>query len=292
MDSSFIRKIWRFQSERFPIGFLLLTTAAYTETLHHINADQWMLGFDILPRVGLVVLGVFYLGHIRLFDEIRDENHDRLYYKQRPLPRGLVQARELRIIAFVLMMLELCIVAFINLSFLPHMAAVLLLTAIAGQDFLLGDQLRSRFFLYNAVMTIQSFLGLWVIMIIALGTMGLHSPSIIFLVFAYASMVFLEWIRKIRIPANENISRDTYSAQLGPVWAVIGGGVILVTMITLGLVILQQWVPALLWCILFAAYSYSASRYIRNLTQKSVRVYQGVCIAIFFSMYGVLWFYG
>lgn len=286
-----LKKIWRFQAERYPIFFVAATTSLFVITLRHILARHWGFPSNVVPMISLIVFGVLYLGHIRLLDELRDADHDRQYYPHRPLPRGLVTEKGLWRTVVVLMIFEVFIIFFLNWTLLPQVAILLAFSWLAGHDFFQSSTIRRSFFLYNFIMTSQSFLGLYFIVAIAQGGWLLEHDTLLYLIFGYISMVWLEFVRKIRAPHEENISRDTYSSRLGPKGAIVGVGFFLVLLLTpIALMIKQPFGQpfSIISFTLFFCSAIVGGLYVRRLTTRSAKVVQGMGVLTFFILYGTI----
>lgn len=286
-----VKKLWRFQAERYPALFVAATTSLFVITLKHILARHWSFSSSVVPMIGLIAFGVLYLGHIRLLDELRDAYHDRQYYPHRPLPRGLVTEKGLRRSIVVLMICEIFIIAWLNWMYLPQVVILLVFSWLAGHDFFQSSKIRRSFFLYNIIMTSQSFLGLYFIVSIAQRGWLLERHTLLYLIFGYISIVWLEFVRKIRAPHEENASRDTYSSRLGPKGAIVGVGFFLVLLLTPIALMLKQPFGQPFSVISFTLFFCSAivgGLYIRRLTTRSAKVVQGMGVLTFFILYGTI----
>ncbi len=284
-------RLWRYQAERYPVLFVFATTTAFVLALRHVLGTSWSIGSGFLPPAGLIMYGVAFLAHIRLLDELSDADHDRQYYPHRPLPRGLLTVDELLKVIYALMVAELFIAAMFHWKFLLPAALLIAFSWWAEHDFFLTHTLRRHFFLYNFLLTTQSFLGLLFMEFIAVGGKPLNARATLFLIFSYVSMLFLEFIRKIRVPEDENTSRDTYSSQLGPRGAIIGGGILLTLLIFLNdAVMSKHWqaTSLIIWATLCIIYMLSGVWYIRHLSRRSAHVVQSIGVTAFFALFFLL----
>ncbi len=88
------RRLWIYQSERFPLVKTSILLAAFSSASINVSA---FLGGSPLPGlptylVAFVVLLIFFF-QLRACDEVKDAEDDRLYRPERPIPRGLVTQR-------------------------------------------------------------------------------------------------------------------------------------------------------------------------------------------------------
>jgi 4-hydroxybenzoate polyprenyltransferase len=97
-DSIFYR-LYEYQWERFPFVIVFLTSIAVLgSSLVVLDAQVglWRL------VAGFLTLVLFPF-HMRLFDELKDLEHDGQHYPDRPVSRGLVSISEIKLIlVFVL----------------------------------------------------------------------------------------------------------------------------------------------------------------------------------------------
>lgn len=99
---------WIYQAERFPLVKtvpLLAMFSAASLSVSAVLAGRPVPGFGAyLIGFGLVFLLFFQL---RVCDEIKDAEDDRLYRPERPIPRGLVRLREVVILGTVLSLIHI-----------------------------------------------------------------------------------------------------------------------------------------------------------------------------------------
>lgn len=108
-------RLLAFAVERFPpppqlVLAIVLWGAGITmpAALLPFDAKQ---SIDLAPAL-LTLLGlVLFLFHLRVMDDVKDADHDRIHETDRPVPRGLVSERELDVLTVVLLLVELPIFA-------------------------------------------------------------------------------------------------------------------------------------------------------------------------------------
>lgn len=204
-------KFYHYQKSRFPVAILLisllpavLSTAAVTQ-----NKDSL---FQIL---GLLLVSVLYLLHIRITDELRDFAHDNKHHTTRPIQSGIISIPELQKIN-LLAIGTILVISLINNLFTLFVVIILLeYTYIAGKEFFLGNHLRKHFFLYNTVNTLQMILlQIYSYMFLFNGTSLNHNVLIHFLFTSTGTIIF-ELARKIKVPGHDGTGKDTYSYFIG-----------------------------------------------------------------------------
>src|SRR5688572_5533581 len=103
--SSLFRRLWVYQWERFPLVIVLLTSIAVLGSTLGILQTK----IDIWRMIAAFITLVLFPFHMRLFDELKDSEHDRKHYPNRPVPRGLILLQEIQQILFFVILFEIVI---------------------------------------------------------------------------------------------------------------------------------------------------------------------------------------
>ncbi|MFZ9732542.1 MAG: UbiA family prenyltransferase [Schleiferiaceae bacterium] len=210
----FLRRLWQYQAERFPLAALVPTTAAVLYStwavLRANGADE-----PLWKYLALGVAGLSFLLHTRLIDELRDRDVDDVHHPDRPLQRGLVTADELTRLGYANGGIFVALHALLD-PLSGMLSAGLLAYSLAAR-YEIGPLrwLKPRFYLYNVVMLAQMLLLQWIAY--AALTQSLdwapalwwHGWSI------WALSAQIEIARKCLAPEDETAYRDSYSARLG-----------------------------------------------------------------------------
>jgi hypothetical protein len=165
---------------------------------------------------GVIALFLFFL-RLRLFDEFKDYEHDVKFYPQRPIPRELVNLREIRILIFPLVALELAVA--LKSGTLGQVLFLISFTysLLMFKEFFIRDWLRKHFTLYvftHELLVLPLFLYICAINGAILGNINwLFFGNLV--VLSTSLLFLLEVARKTRPKASEIASRDTYTAQYG-----------------------------------------------------------------------------
>lgn len=143
-------RIGRFVAERYPpapqmilVVLLVLTgvTMAQTMWAPAVFTDHALTGIVDVSRLILTLVGgALFIFHLRLFDDVKDAETDRITAPTRPIPRGLVSERDVDLLALILLLSEAGIFALVG----PHALAV---WAIAAG--------------YTLLMRVEFFIGSW-----------------------------------------------------------------------------------------------------------------------------------
>ncbi len=178
--------------------------------------------FEINSRPAFLLTGfalvwlVFF--HMRLFDDIKDYETDRLVNKERPLPRGVLSVNEFGAGILVCVVSEIILSAALGFKVFSTYALVLCFTLIMRQEFFIGDWMRPKMELYAATHTFSaSMLGLLIYSI-------LKDAYITEIPTAYLYVALGNWFvfnvfefgRKTFSTEEERRGVDSYSLRLSP----------------------------------------------------------------------------
>jgi 4-hydroxybenzoate polyprenyltransferase len=218
-EMPFFKRLWIYQAERFPVfqhGLMIVTFTFSAIAYCRICRGQT----DFVSLLDFVVgamtsFGFFLL--LRLLDEFKDAEDDAAYRPYRPVPRGLVQLKELGWLAVGVILLQVAI----NLLVLPKMLWAygigLVFIAIMTKEFFISKWLKSHPIVYMlshmAVMPVIDFYttGLdWI-------NAGAKAPEglIFFLLVTFLNGLVIEIGRKIRAEDAEEHGVETYSFLWG-----------------------------------------------------------------------------
>ena len=158
---------------------------------------------------------LFFL--VRIFDEFKDQEDDRLYRKYLPVPRGVISLRELKYVGITVFVLQVLV----NSIFYPQMlllyAFVIAFLLLMGKEFFVAEWLKKHQFWYvTSHMFIIPFIDIF-----ASGfdwhLAGLEAPQgmIIFFCISYLNGIVLEIGRKIKTPETEEHGVISYTKLIG-----------------------------------------------------------------------------
>lgn len=148
-EAPFSQRFHAYLMERFPIVIVFLYSVLLTIFCARYFSASLTSASVIV--VGLTIF-LFFL-RTRLIDEIKDLEHDNKHYPQRPIQRGLVTPKELRITAWGIVIVEVVLqsVAASSLTVFLTYVAFLIFTFFMSVDFYIRDVLESRFWLLVSV---------------------------------------------------------------------------------------------------------------------------------------------
>jgi 4-hydroxybenzoate polyprenyltransferase len=262
-------RLWLYQAERFPLAKHGVAIAAFAfagvglpaffraplgaesllEALAQLSSSSAITRLGSLfsgaaaSSVAFIVVLLFFL-QLRVADEHKDADADRRFRPERPVPRGLVELKELRWIAFGAAALQASLAYALNPSLLIPLALTWGWMALMTVEFFAPRTLKARPVLYLVShMAIMPLIAWFAVACgltnakDAFATAPLPVTFVAFLVFAFASGTGLEIARKSWAPEQEREGVETYSKLWGPraasaaVIAAIASGFVLVCFI-------------------------------------------------------------
>ncbi len=211
-------KYLQYLKERFPpqqflllAGLLAAVLGAFLQTRAYGRVASW-------PAVLLAALALLlFLFRLRLFDELKDYAHDRQFYPERPLQRGLVTTGDIKRLIFISLALETGLAAYGGAAPLAWFAASLVYSLLMFKEFFAPAWLRRRFTLYiflHELLAIPLFFYAASLQVPG-GRLYADPLAWTVVLFLGFQLFFLEIARKMRPPDLENEARDTYTAQYG-----------------------------------------------------------------------------
>lgn len=212
-------RLFIYLQERFPLmSHGMLITAFTFSAISYSRLSRGMAGFistqDFI--IGLLNGLAFFL-LLRICDEFKDQNEDRLYRAYLPVPRGLVRLAELKNLGIAIGCLQLLSL----LLFQPQMLGLYFI--VMGYLFLMTKEFYAPQWLKQRPL-IYALSHMMIIPLIDLYSSGLdwkmtnspmHSDMLWFMLVSYLNGLVLEIGRKIKAPKFEEIGVNTYTKIYG-----------------------------------------------------------------------------
>lgn len=215
--ASLIRRLWIYQSERFPLyktATLLGVFSAASISVSAQLAQRPAPGVWVFGATWLVVLILFY--QMRACDEYKDLEDDRNYRPERPIPSGLVALRTIALIAIAGGMVAFALTAAINHLLVLLLVLVWLWLGLMTVEFFAPNWLKARPFVYLVShMAIMALIDLYVT---GAEWVQYGEPPAgiwLFLLLSFVNGCVLEIGRKVWSAENEREGVETYSSLLG-----------------------------------------------------------------------------
>ncbi|MBL9213678.1 MAG: UbiA family prenyltransferase [Opitutaceae bacterium] len=208
---------WIYQQERFPL-------LAHGPLIAAFSASA--VGYSALLRGGrpaALSFGVAFLGSLgsflllRIADEFKDAEEDARYRPYRPVPRGLVQLRELAAIGVAVALLQLLLALSVGWPLVGLLAVTWAYFLLMSREFFARTWLKARpvayLFSHMLIMPLIDWFATgcdWV-------RAGASMPPGLFwfLAASFCNGIVIELGRKIRAPGQEEPGVETYTALWG-----------------------------------------------------------------------------
>lgn len=222
---SFLKKWYTYQKERFPvlvyglyifcIVFAVFCFCNYEAKIYHnslvfIQAPkEFMINYYNLIPMFIVCFLQFLI--IRIVDEFKDYEEDCKYRPYRPVPRGLVTLKELKVLLVICMSIQAVITIFVNTKSIIWLLVLWIFFFIMSKGFFIKKFLDKHLLLevfFDELLII--FLGLYLASYIYI-----NQDIWIILAVLYIVSWIVEIARKIRAKEDEEEGVKTYTAVLG-----------------------------------------------------------------------------
>jgi 4-hydroxybenzoate polyprenyltransferase len=217
-EFTLIRRLWIYQTERFPLVKTAILIAAFSAASINVSA---LLGHRTLPGpltyvAAFVVMFIVFF-QLRACDEVKDADDDRTFRPERPIPRGLVTLHLIVGIAVSLVPVGLAVAWSLSAWLLIPLAVVWLWLALMTAEFGVPAWLKARPMLYLVShMMIMPLLDLFVTACEWLVRNGTPPAGLLlFLALSFVNGCVLEIGRKLYAPESEREGVETYTALLG-----------------------------------------------------------------------------
>ena len=216
---SMLRRLLAYAGERFPLAaYLPMILLAAAAAIGYSRVARGAPGFaplGVFLVAAFTLLAAFF--SLRVADEHKDADVDRVARPELPVPRGLVTLGELRIAASVLGVLALAVNVVLAPRLLLPLAGIALWLTLMTREFFAREWLRGQPVMYLAShMVIMPLLLLYATATdwMAAGAGAPRSLGL-FLAASYATGLVLEIGRKIRAPREERPGVETYTGSWG-----------------------------------------------------------------------------
>lgn len=210
-----------YQKERFPLhqhGPLVFAFSFSALIFSRLLRGEVSLPSLTQTTVAFVTAMLFFL-QLRIADEFKDFEEDRRYRPYRPVPRGLVQLRELAVVFAFCAILQLLLALWLHPPLLILLSITWLYLGAMSKEFFVRDWLVARPITYLwSHMLIMPLIDLYATSCDWLYHGADRPPNgiIWFLIVSFFNGVLIEFGRKIRAQEDEETGVNTYSALWGP----------------------------------------------------------------------------
>lgn len=209
-------RLWTYQAERFPLlkhGVLILVFSG-GEAVFGALARGASPDWKAVTVAAVVCLLLF--AQLRIADEHKDNDDDRRWRPERPVPRGLITLGELRLVGVAAAAIQIGATALLDLRLVPLLLAVWGWMALMSVEFFAPVWLKARPILYLVShMAVMPLIALFAVACGARGDIFVNPAVGAFLGLAFLNGVVLEIARKSWAPGDEREGVETYSRLWG-----------------------------------------------------------------------------
>lgn len=217
-----MKRWWIYQGERFPLlahGPLIAAFSACAVSFSSLLRGAPVPGWQMFVTAFGVCLLMFL--QLRIADEFKDADEDARWRPYRPVPRGLVTLRELRVVFILAALVQTALVLALDGRLMVLLAIAWSYLALMSVEFFCRDWLKRRPVIYlvthMGIMPLVDFFGTaceWL-------PRGASAPAGLgwFLAASFFNGIVIETGRKLRQPADEEEGVETYSR----LWGKAGG---------------------------------------------------------------------
>jgi len=297
---------WRvYQNERFPLLFYipLMSIFGFSSVSYSLHLNNPHAGFSDIgaaQAITAIVTTLIWFMLMRIADEHKDYEEDLQHRPYRPVQRGLVKLKELRIIGVVLISIQIVLSIWVDWRLLGILALVFIWFTLMTFEFGAAKWLKAHPTLYLlSHMVIMPFIDLYATSVEWLPRGGMISFGIVlYMISSYCDGTVVEVGRKLRAKENEEYGVDTYTQIWGPkramtVWMICitisGISTILAGFqVRVGFIILVVLVPLYLYAL------YSAYKFAKKPTPKNAKIFEifpGIWMILMHAMLGFLPFF-
>lgn len=226
---NFLKKWYTYQKERFPVvifsTYIFCTVFAvfcysnyygkitYEEMLRTVvfirTPDPYIVEYIKLIPMFIVAFLQFLM--IRISDEFKDYEEDCKYRPYRPVPRGLVKLKELKILFVICAVLQIIITKIFNDSGLILLMIVWFFFWLLSKDFFIKKYIDKHILL--GVFLDELLMPVLVVYLLSYVYLGIEVWQI--LLISYLVSWTVEIARKIRCKEDEEKGVKTYTAVFG-----------------------------------------------------------------------------
>ena len=296
---------WTYQKERFPLLayiplMFVFGFSSVSYSLHLGNHNAVLADIGLPQAITAMVTTLFWFMLMRIADEHKDYEEDKEFRPYRPVQRGLVTLKELRIIGIVLILIQVSLSIWVDWRLLGMLGLVFIWFTLMSFEFGVGKWLKARPTLYLfSHMLILPFIDLYATSVEWLPRGGMITFGIVlYMISSFCDGTVVEVGRKLRAKENEEYGVDTYTQIWGPkramiVWMICltisGTSTILAGFqIRVGFIIFAVLAPIYLYAL------YTAFKFAKDPTPKNAKIFTilpGAWMILMHLMLGFLPFF-
>ena len=219
---NFLKKWYTYQKERFPVlafGSYVFAIAFATYCFSNSEFNKvYPLGtsfFDWKIILTMFVLGLLQFLMVRIIDEFKDYEEDCKYRPYRPVPRGLITLKELKVLFIICAILQIAITAIVNRYALKFLVLLWIVFYLMTKGFFIKKVLDKHILLEVTFDEIMMPVLVIFLSKFPNGRIFLTNRYFLFLFMTYVVSWIIEIARKVRCKEDEEEGVRTYTAVFG-----------------------------------------------------------------------------
>ncbi len=292
-SSPFPKRFNAWAKERFPIANIISGSLSYITmvSIGRFVVDKPLTSFNYIDLIGAIAF-VSHLLLLRIFDEHKDFEVDKVNHPERALSKGILTLNHLKMLALPLPIISLAW-SYFNSYNTHHVllawCILVIYSLLMAKEFFIGEWLSKRLVLYSiAHMIVSPIMILWII-IGGAGELVFANLVLLILAVSFTSGISYELTRNPR-GTDEDPALDAYNKSFGT-----NGSIILMTVFNLisfilGIFILNEITPQNLISIglLIVGYLstfYPTFNFIKKPSAKSRKLNEGGLGLFFLGLY-------
>ena len=300
-----MKKWWIYQKEQFPLlGYIpLMATFGFSSvsySMHLHNPGATLSDVNIKQAITAIIITLFWFMLLRIADEHKDFEEDKQFRPYRPVPRGLVKLKELRVIGIALIIIQIALSVWVDLRLLFMLIPVYIWFTLMTIEFGVPKWLKKHPTVYLiSHMLIMPLIDLYATSVEWLPRGGVFNFGImLYMISSFCDGTVVEVGRKLRAKEDEEYGVDTYTHIWGAKRAMV---VWMICMTISGtstvLAGFQVRVGFIIMCVLAPLYiiaALTAVRFAKSPTPKNAKIFKvlpGVWMILMHAMLGFLPFF-
>ena len=219
---NFFKKWYTYQKERFPVlafGSYVFAIAFATYCFSNSEFNKvYPLAtsfFDWKIILTMFVLGLLQFLMVRIIDEFKDYEEDCKYRPYRPVPRGLITLKELKVLFIICAILQIAITAIVNRYALKYLVLLWIVFYLMTKGFFIKKVLDKHILLEVTFDEIMMPILVVFLSKFPNGRIFLTNRYFLFLFMTYVVSWIIEIARKVRCKEDEEEGVRTYTAVFG-----------------------------------------------------------------------------
>lgn len=282
---------WQFTKERFePWSHMTMIFVFLLAHLLVVNSVKMITIFSLQNFILLVGVTAFYF-KLRLYDEVKDFDLDVIINKSRPLPRGLLNHRDMYRGMITCILIELASFSLMGLQSFITLSIAILYSLLMYKEFFIAEKIRPHLTTYALTHTIvTTFLSFAIFSFLTQLSFIDVIKNPYFVSFALANWLLFnlfEFGRKTFATEEERPNVDTYSSLFGKLGAasLVASQAIIAHALALGLDDLNQAIVYWGFGILIVTLAIVSINFIISNTRaaaKRFRSFSSIYIVVFY----------